>query len=146
MGVPEHRTASDVIPTMHYEDAPAAIEWLCRAFGFRRQLVVPGERGQILHAQLVLGSGMIMLGSASNQSEYRRHVKTPREAGGFTTQGAYVVVRDVDAHYARAVAAGASIVIDIKDEEHGGRGYSCMDPEGHVWNFGSYDPWIEDPS
>lgn len=139
------QTVSSVIPTMRYEDAPAAIEWLCRAFGFRKHLVVPGERGQILHAQLVFGNGMIMLGSASNEGEFGKYVRTPRQTGGIGTQSAYVVVHDADAHYARAVAAGARIVIDIKDEDYGGRGYSCRDPEGHLWNFGTYDPWIEDP-
>ena len=57
------------------------------------------------------------------------------------TQSPYVIVADADAHYARAKAAGAEIVMDIKDEDYGGRGYSCRDPEGHVWNFGTYDPW-----
>ena len=47
----------------------------------------------------------------------------------------------MDAHYRQALVAGAVVVIDIKDEDYGGRGYSCRDPEGHIWNFGSYDPW-----
>jgi uncharacterized glyoxalase superfamily protein PhnB len=50
-------------------------------------------------------------------------------------------VEDADKHYARAVAAGAEIVMELRDEDYGGRDYSCRDPEGHVWNFGSYDPW-----
>ena len=56
--------------------------------------------------------------------------------------------RQVEAAWMTGLAAmaraGARIVIDIKDEDHGGRGYSCRDPEGHLWNFGTYDPWIED--
>ena len=143
---PAKETVSTVIPTMRYEDAPAAIEWLCRAFGFRKQLVVPGERGQILHAQLTLGNGMIMLGSASNDGEFGQYVKPPQQTGGVATQSAYVVVTDADDHYARALAAGAHVLIDIRNEDYGGRGYSCRDPEGHVWTFGTYDPWIEDPS
>jgi uncharacterized glyoxalase superfamily protein PhnB len=63
------------------------------------------------------------------------------EVGGVGTQSAYVVVEDCDAHYARAVAAGAEVLLDIVDRDYGGRGYSCRDPEGHVWSFGSYDPW-----
>ena len=55
-----------------------------------------------------------------------------------------IVVDDADKHYARAVAAGAEIVMEIRDEDYGGRGYSCRDPEGHLWNFGSYDPWASD--
>ncbi|TMB01350.1 MAG: glyoxalase, partial [Deltaproteobacteria bacterium] len=60
---------------------------------------------------------------------------------GPVTQSPYVIVADADAHYARAKAAGAEIVMDIKDEDYGGRGYSARDPEGHLWNFGTYDPW-----
>jgi uncharacterized glyoxalase superfamily protein PhnB len=125
---------------MRYHDAPAAIEWLCRAFGFEKMLVVPGDNNTIAHAQLTFGNGMIMLGSASD-SEFGRLVKPPRDLGGVGTQSAYIIVEDADAHCARAVAAGAEIVLEIKDEDYGGRGYSCRDPEGHLWNFGTYDPW-----
>ena len=54
---------------------------------------------------------------------------------------AYIIVSDIDEHYARAKAAGATITIEIKDEDYGGRVYSCRDPQGQLWNFGSYDPW-----
>ena len=133
-------TGANVIPTMRYRDAAAAIEWLCKAFGFEKRLVVPGEGRTIAHAQLVFGNGMIMLGSARDDP-FDRLVKPPRDLGGFGSQSPYVIVEDADRHYARAVAAGAEIVMDLKDEDYGGRGYSCRDPEGHVWNFGTYDPW-----
>ena len=55
----------------------------------------------------------------------------------------YIIVNDADAHYAKAKAAGAEILFDIADQDHGGRAYTCRDPEGHVWNFGTYDPWAE---
>jgi uncharacterized glyoxalase superfamily protein PhnB len=128
-----------VIPAMRYRDAPRAIEWLCRAFGFEKHLVVPDKDGGIAHAQLTYGNGMIMLGSARDDA-FGRLLRTPADAGT-TTQSPYIIVPDADAHYARAKAAGAEIVLDIKDEDHGGRGYSCRDPEGHLWNFGTYDPW-----
>ena len=134
------RTMATVIPTMRYREAAAAIEWLCDAFGFERHLVVPGEDGTIAHAQLTFGNGMIMLGSARDD-EFGRWSKTPEQVGGVGTQSAYIVVADADAHYAQAKAAGAEIVLDIRDEDYGGRGYSCRDPEGHLWNFGTYDPW-----
>jgi uncharacterized glyoxalase superfamily protein PhnB len=135
------KTTSTVIPGLRYHDAPAAIEWLCRAFGFEKQLVVPGEGGTIAHAQLRFGNGMIMLGSAGRHGGgYDELVKTPREAG-VATQGTYVIVDDPDAHYRDAVAAGAEIVLDIVDQDYGGRGYTCRDPEGNVWSFGDYDPW-----
>jgi uncharacterized glyoxalase superfamily protein PhnB len=61
---------STVTPCLQYRDAPAAIEWLCRTFGFEKHLVVPGENGTILHAQLSFGNGMIMLGSSGKDSGY----------------------------------------------------------------------------
>lgn len=129
-----------VIPTLRYNDAAAAIEWLCEAFGFEKHLVMSSEDGTIVHAQLVFGNGMVMLGSAP-ESEFDNLQKPPSALGSAVSQSPYIIVDDADKHYARAVAAGAEIVIEIKDEDYGGWGYSCRDPEGHVWNFGSYDPW-----
>ncbi len=133
-------TVATVIPTLRYRDAPAAIDWLCNAFGFEKHLVVPGENGTIAHAQLTFGNGMIMLGSVAD-TEFGRNMAQPDELGGRGTQSAYIVVADPDAHYARAKATGAEIVLEIADQDYGGRLYSCRDPEGHLWNFGSYDPW-----
>jgi uncharacterized glyoxalase superfamily protein PhnB len=133
---------SAIIPCMRYDDAPAMIEWLCAAFGFEKQAVYPNEDGTIAHAQLTYGGGMIMLGSNTRRdSEWGRLVKQPNEVGGAETQCAYIVVSDADALYAKAKAAGAKVLIDIKDESYGGRGFTCADPEGHIWNFGTYDPW-----
>ena len=132
-----------IIPCMHYDDAPAAIEWLCRAFGFQKRLVVPGEANTIKHAELSLGTGMIMMSSAGRGTQFDRLITQPGAAGDHETQCPYVIVPDADAVYRTAVAAGAEIVIDIQDEDYGGRGFTCRDPEGHVWNFGSYNPWME---
>lgn len=134
-------TPGPVIPALRYRDAAKAIDWLCQAFGFEKQLVVPGDEGSIAHAQLRFGNGMIMLGSAGKHGgSYDDLVSTPAELGG-VSQGIYVVVDDADAHLARARAAGAEIVIDISDKDYGGRDYTCRDLEGHVWSFGTYDPW-----
>jgi uncharacterized glyoxalase superfamily protein PhnB len=133
-------TKATVIPCLRYRDAPAAIEWLCRAFGFEKHLVVPNQDGTIAHAQLSFGAGMVMLGSVV-ESEFGRLMKQPDEIGGAETQTAYVIVSDADVVYARAKAAGATIVMEIKDEDYGGRGFTCRDPEGHLWSFGTYDPW-----
>ena len=130
---------STVIPALRYADAAAAIDWLRDAFGFEPRMVIPGEGGAIEHAQLTLGSGMIMLGSARDD-EYGRTQKAPAEVGGFNTQSCYVVVADVDAHHARAAAAGAAMVMPLADHGHG-RLYTCRDLEGHLWTFGDYDPW-----
>jgi uncharacterized glyoxalase superfamily protein PhnB len=133
-------TTATIIPSLRYRDAPAAIEWLCRAFGFEKQLVVPGEEGMIMHAQLTFGNGMIMLGSCYD-TPYGRLMVQPDDIGGRETHSIAVIVSDADAVYAQAKAAGAEIVFDIKDQPYGGRAFTCRDPEGHVWNFGTYDPW-----
>ena len=133
-------TVSTVIPALRYRDGAAAVDWLCQAFGFERLLVVPGDGGGIAHAQLAFGRGMVMLGSA-REDEYDSLLAQPGAVGGKVTQAPYIVVADADAHCARARAAGAEIVIDVEDQPHGGRAYTCRDPEGNVWNFGTYDPW-----
>ncbi len=136
------QNGSIIIPTIRYKDAPAAIEWLCSAFGFEKHLVVPGENGAIAHAQLSFGNAMIMLGS-ERDNEYDKFVKTPKDLDGINTQTAYIIVEKIDEHYRRAIDTGAEIIVDIKDEDYGGRGYSCQDPEGYMWNFGSYNPWAQ---
>ena len=130
-------TPGYIIPSMRYRDAPAAIEWLCKAFGFTPLLVVPGEDGAIAHAELTLGQGMIMLGSAAANGP----AAGPPSENGPATHSVYVVVEDIDTHYDRARDAGANIVYEIEDQHYGGRLYGAMDPEGHLWYFGSYDPW-----
>ena len=135
-------TRSTVVPCLRYRDAPKAIDWLCSVFGFEQQLVVPNEDGTIAHAQLTLGNGMIMLGSVSKtENEFGRLTKQPDEIDGMETQSPYLIVSDSDSVYERAKAAGAKIEIDIKDEHYGGRGFSCRDLEGHLWNVGTYNPW-----
>lgn len=133
-------TRATIIPCLRYRDAHAAIEWLCRAFGFERHAVYEQD-GMVLHAQLSFGNGMVMLGSVDAVSEWGRLIVQPGEVGGRETQSACVVVADADAHYARATAAGAQVLIEISDQGYGGRGYACRDPEGHLWWFGDYDPW-----
>ena len=127
---------------MHYKNARSAIDWLCNAFGFEKHLIVEGENNTIAHAQLTFGNSMIML-SSEDDGEYGKLVNTPDSLNGKNTQVPYIVVEKIDEHYEKAAAAGAKILIEIKDEEYGGRGYTCMDTEEYIWNFGSYDPWIE---
>jgi uncharacterized glyoxalase superfamily protein PhnB len=138
-------TTATVIPVLRYRDAPAAIEWLCQAFGFERHLVVPNDDGTIAHAQLRFGNGMVMLGSIRNDdTEHDREISQPPKIDGRSAPSAYaayVIVTDADAVYAKVKAAGAKIAMEIRDEEYGGRDFSCYDPEGHLWSFGTYDPW-----
>lgn len=130
---------STIIPTLRYDNAPKMIEWLCEAFGFARHLVVEDGAGGIAHAQLTLGNAMIMLGSARDNA-FGALQSTARALGG-VSQSAYIIVDDVDALCETARGAGAEIVRDPQDEDYGGRGFSCRDPEGQLWNFGTYDPW-----
>jgi uncharacterized glyoxalase superfamily protein PhnB len=128
-----------IIPTMRYRDARAMIEWLGNAFGFEPHLVIDDRMGGIAHAQLVLGDAMIMLGS-HREDEFARF-QAPAIPDFPVTQSPYIIVDDPDAVHERARHAGAQIAIPLKDEDYGGRGFSARDPEGQLWNFGSYDPW-----
>lgn len=140
MAIGAKNTSATVIPTLQYRDAPAAIEWLCRAFSFVRHAVYDDGRGGILHAELSFGNGMIMLSSVREDGWGNRFIQ-PDEADGRVSQCCCLIVDDPDAHYAAAVDAGAEIIDPIADKDYGGRGFGCRDPEGHLWWFGNYDPW-----
>lgn len=121
----------NIFPALRYEDAPAAIEWLATAFGFEQQMAIAEPDGSIAHAELRLGPGTIMLGSARED---------PGNPWAAVRQGLYVAVEDVDAHYARAKAAGAEIVRPLENTDYGSREYSARDREGFLWSFGTYRP------
>lgn len=132
-----------IIPCLRYRDAPAAIAFLCRAFGFavHADHRDPDDRAVVVHAQLVRTGQMIMVSSAV-ESDYAvaAPMVTAADAGG-NTQAPYVTIDDVDSHAANAAAAGADIFLAPHDADYGGRHYSARDPEGNVWSFGSYDPF-----
>jgi uncharacterized glyoxalase superfamily protein PhnB len=131
---------STVIAGHRYHNAPAAIDWLVRVFGFERQTVYEMPDGSIAHAQLTLGNGMVMLGSARDD-EYGKRFKTPAELGGIETRSQYIVVADADAAYARAVEAGAEILEPLHSTNYGSHDFTVRDPEGYTWSAGTYDPW-----
>ncbi|MDI3285022.1 VOC family protein [Polyangium sp. 15x6] len=123
---------------LYYEDSRAAIDWLCRAFGFQVRLLVEGENGTVEHSELVYGEGLIMVGHP--KPEKFPYMKTPNQLGGANTQNIMVYVDDVEAHCARARAAGARIVkepetVDYGEEYWSDRGYECVDIGGHHWWF-----------
>jgi uncharacterized glyoxalase superfamily protein PhnB len=118
-----------VTPYLLYEDTGAAIDWLCRAFGFRERLRFTDDDGMVTHAELEVGAdGLVMVGHPG--PTYR----SPERLGG-TTAITHVYVDDVDAHYRRAQEAGARISRPPADEEYGDRRYDCKDLEGHDWSF-----------
>jgi uncharacterized glyoxalase superfamily protein PhnB len=124
-----------IFPILRYTDARAAIRWLCEAFGFREIFSVP-ETGQFVrHAQLSLGTSLIILGSCRNDEA---GVKSPRTLGA-VTQALYVYVPDVDAHFDRARLAGVEITTPPQDTGFS-REYHVRDLEGHIWTFGTYLP------
>jgi uncharacterized glyoxalase superfamily protein PhnB len=133
-------TRSTVIPALRYRDARAAIDWLCNVLGFTRHVVYDGPDNTVGHAELTLNGGMIMLGSHKDDA-YGRGFKSPADLGNIETRGAYVVVADADAVYARAQAAAAPIVRPIQNTDYGSREFTIKDPEGHSWSVGTYDPW-----
>jgi uncharacterized glyoxalase superfamily protein PhnB len=98
------------------------------------------DEGGVVHAELRFDNGIIMIGPVAD-TEFGQHMKQPDETGGAVTQCVYIIVPDVDAHYSRARNAGAEILLDIKDQDYGGRDYTCRDPQGHIWSFGTYNPW-----
>lgn len=140
--------SSTAIPTLRYHDAPAAIDFLCDAFGFTRRLVVEDGAGGIAHAELTLGDGMVMLGSAPREPRKDRPfdqlITTVRESGATPTSCIFVVVADDDAVAAAAAAVeagGGKLLEPVTAQDHGGTAFTCADPEGNLWNVGSYDPW-----
>ena len=134
-------TGSTLIPSLRYRDAHAAIDWLERAFGFIRHSVYSGPDNTVGHAELRHGSGMIMLGSATNPSPNASFYATPAEIGGRVTSPLYLIVSDCEPAYASAMAAGAEVVLDLQEMSYGGKAFTVRDPEGYLWSVGEYNPW-----
>ena len=125
---------------LRYRDPARAVTWLCAAFGFNVHHVVKASNDDMMCAQLTLGNSMFIISRVGDAS-FDALMKQPDEVGGAETQLTYIVVADIDEHYQRAKRSGAAIAVELGDYEEGGRGYSCRDLEGHVWSFGSFDPW-----
>jgi len=133
---------STVIPSFRYNDAKAAIGWLCDVLGFVKKAVYEAADGRVEHAELTFGeTGMIMLGSASNPSPAPQFNARPEEIGGRMTSPMYLLVADCEPVHARAKAAGAEFVMELRTMDYGGKAFTVRDPEGYMWSFGEYDPW-----
>ena len=125
--------------SVFYDDAATAIDWLVRAFGFEVQERVEDDQGRIVHSQLVLDGGLIMVGQTGLQPD-RAYQQSPRTVGGANTQSLVIYVDDADAHCERARAAGAEITVEPATQDYGedywvDRSYGALDPEGHHWWF-----------
>jgi uncharacterized glyoxalase superfamily protein PhnB len=128
------QTTATVIPALQYQDAPAAIDFLCKAFGFEKKAVYEGEVGSIAHAELTLGNGMVMLGSAK-ETDYGRLLVRPHQVGG-VTMSTYCIVADPDAHFARAKAAGAEITREPVTQDYGAA------HDSDAFHMGLGDLWL----
>ncbi|MER7013700.1 VOC family protein [Saccharopolyspora sp. NPDC000359] len=117
-------------PLIPYLDKKAGIRFLVEAFGFEEALIVPGEDGEVVHAELRWPrGGGVMLGTCDPESPFAQ------QKGSVSN---YVVADDVDALYERALAAGAEPVYEPKDQDYGSRDFVVRDPEGNLWSFGTY--------
>lgn len=122
-------------PSANYRDPKAALDWLERAFGFERVMVITNDKGEVEHAEMSFqGRGYVMIGG-----EWTDFVASPASVGGRNTQRIHVhMTEGLDAHCERARAAGAQIVREPQEEFYGDRVYMVRDLEGHVWTFSQF--------
>ena len=124
--------AAHLTSAVCYQDAKAALEWLEKAFGFETVMVITDAQGNLGHSEMRFGNSLVMIGN-----EWSASHKSPKSIGGLNTQTVHVHLEsDLDAHCARARAAGATILQEPADQFYGDRTYRAADPEGHIWTFG----------
>lgn len=128
-----------LFPVFTYRDAPAALDWLAKAFGFAQHVVYPNEDGGIGHAELKLDDGFVLMASRAKTAD-------PANPFPSTPISLYAYVEDVDGHFAKAKAAGAEVVKPPHDTPYGSREYWVRDLEGNLWSFGSYHPVVGVPA
>jgi len=125
-------THPDLSSSISYVEPLKAYRWLEQAFGFEPHMLILDEAGNMVHSQMKFGDGMIMVGSEWSESH-----RSPANVGRINTQSVHVQLKDdLDAHCARARAAGAEIIAEPEDQFYGDRTYRARDPEGHIWTFG----------
>lgn len=124
----------------YYKDPARMIDWLCQAFGFELRLKVEGDGGSIEHSELTYGEALLSVGGERRDTRWGIHMLSPQSVSNANTQSLMLYVDDVDAHCARARAAGARIVDEPAVHDYGedywaDRSYGALDPEGHMWWF-----------
>ncbi len=120
-----------ISPYLLYEDVAGALDWLARAFGFHERLRLPGPEGKVVHAEMELADGVIMMGNPGADFHNPKRL-------GRVTQYLYVYVDDVDRHCEQARQAGAAILAAPEDQFYGDRRYEVADLEGHRWHFAQH--------
>jgi PhnB protein len=117
-----------ITPSLALRDAARAIEFYKKAFGAEERLRMPGPDGKLMHAELKIGTSLIMLGEEMPDMG----VRSPQALGG-TPVSFYLYVQDVDEFFSRAVAAGAKPIMPLTDMFWGDRMGKLEDPFGHTW-------------
>ena len=130
-----------VIPSLRYDDAPAAIAWLREIFGMTEHFIAPGEDGRIDHAQLEWRGSLIMLGSVDPKSDVWYDLSHRHGSVNLTAESA----AQVDEIYARAQAAGATVMQPLEDTSYGSHAFTLADPEDNLWYLGTYDALADTP-
>jgi uncharacterized glyoxalase superfamily protein PhnB len=135
--------AQRLVPFLGYEDAAAAIDWLCTAFGATEnaEARATDAAGTVMHAEVEIEGATIFLSTPAGyvgSLEHRASCEVEREMhdNPWVIDGLFVEVDDVDAHFARAVEAGATILREPEEPGIGHRIYTAEDLEGHRWMFG----------
>lgn len=128
-----------LVPSTRYADCDGALAFLKKVIGLEEVSVYRDETGAIQHVEMRMGDSFFMFGP-EDERPFSRYMTAPRDTGGRETMTMYVVVGDVETHNAKAMAAGADIILPLETTDHGGLQYSLRDPEGHVWTIGLYDP------
>lgn len=118
-----------LISAVCYRDPKAALKYLEAAFGFELTMLIEDEQGELVHSEMRFGNAAIMIGN-----EWSEDHKSPSSLGGKNTQTVHIQIdSDVDAHCARARAAGFEIMMEPATQFYGDRTYRARDPEGHIW-------------
>lgn len=120
-----------IVPYLSYTSGQAALDFLTEGFGFKKNFAQFDDSGALVHAELALGNGVVLIGTAD----------LPHGSPGI-----YIVVHDVQAHFEQAKLMGAEIVFEPETTEWGTQRYRCRDPEGHEWTFGTYQPQTKPPA
>jgi uncharacterized glyoxalase superfamily protein PhnB len=133
------------IPAIRYANADKAIDWLKQALGFTAKAVHRDNNGVVVHAELLLGNGMVMIGTCGQNKETAHWFVQPSAVGGVTAS-VYLIVPECEPVYATAKAAGAEILQKLQAKDYGGKAFIVRDPEGQIWSIGEYNPWSTESS
>jgi PhnB protein len=131
-------------PYLLVKDADASLDFYAKAFGFEKRMSMPGPDGKCMHAEMNWHDVVIMFGTYSEAVEKRWPCRPPKMQGVNCPISLYVYCDDVDALFARAVAAGAKVINPVQDQFYGDRTGVLEDPDGYWWSFATniadFDP------